>query len=67
MTGPPAMGAKYFIAAPLKDEYFYYAIWGGYEVDLKYLNRGLAHSTGEAAQQNAKAMVKVQPNTTELE
>lgn len=52
----------YFIANPVRDEFFEYCYCGGDMYDDLWLSRGLCHSTKEAAIAHAKAMLGIDPN-----
>ena len=58
---PPEVGTNYYVSAPTDDTYHYQWIWQGDMRDRLALERGLAHTTEEAAVAHAKAMLCIDP------
>ena len=61
ITCPPEKGADYYVSALTDDAYHCQWIWQGDMTDRLALERGLAHTTEEAAVAHAKAMLGIDP------
>jgi hypothetical protein len=59
MREAPALGAMYWVAGPTQSEYAFQDSWSDDFVDRFWLQRGLCHSTREAALQHAKALIAI--------
>ena len=65
MRDEPAENATYAVAQPSAGDYYNEFSWGGCPLETNWLQRGLLHSTKEAAVAHAKAMLGIDPYTTE--
>jgi len=61
MERPPEDGTYYYPPSPTNDDFCYQWIWQGDSLDRLALERGLAHTTEEAAAAHAKAMLGIDP------
>ena len=61
ITCPLEGGTNYYVPALTDDTYHYQWIWQGDMMDRLVLERGLAHTTEEAAVAHAKAMLCIDP------
>ena len=58
---PPKKEANYYAASVMDEEYYDLLWWCGDSIDRLALERGLAHTTEEAAVAHAKAMLGIDP------
>lgn len=65
MREAPNDGVKYFFPNLSYNDYFWSHEWGNDGVDVRMLERGICHTTKEAAIAHAKAMLGINPNTDE--
>ena len=65
MRDEPAENATYAVAQPSEGDYYNEFSWGGCPLETNWLQRGLLHSTKEAAVAHAKAMLGIDPYATE--
>ena len=65
MREAPVEGVRYYVASTQSREWYLSRTWGGWELDLRCLQRGLVYSTKEAAVAHAKAMLGIDPYATE--
>ena len=65
MREAPAKAARYYVASTQSREWYLSRTWGGWELDLRCLRRGLVYATAEAAVAHAKAMLGIDPYATE--
>ena len=65
MRDEPAENATYAVAQPSEGDYYNEFSWGGCLLETNWLQRGLLHSTKEAAVAHAKAMLGIDPYATE--
>lgn len=63
MREAPNDGVKYFFPNLSYNDYFWRHEWENDRVDVRVLERGLCHSTKEAAIAHAKAMLGIDPNS----
>ena len=61
ITCPPEKGADYYIPSLTEDAFYCRWIWQGDMMDRLALERGLAHTTKEAAVARTKAMLGIDP------
>lgn len=61
MERPPKEGADYHVAYVMDKKYSRLWSWCGDPIDRMALERGLAHTTEEAAVAHAKAMLCIDP------
>ena len=61
ITCPPKEGTYYHVASVMGEEYFELLWWFGDSINRLALERGLAHTTKEAAVAHAKAMLGIDP------
>ena len=65
MREAPAWGASYFSAKPNAEGYYNGYSWLDLPLESRWLQRGLLHTTAEAAVAHAKAMLGIDPYATE--
>ena len=65
MREAPAWGASYFSAKPSAEGYYNGYSWDDLPLENRWLQRGLLHTTAEAAVAHAKAMLGIDPYATE--
>ena len=61
MERPPEEGTDYYVVSVMCEEYFELSSWFGDSIDMRVLERGLAHTTEEAAVAHTKAMLGIDP------
>ena len=61
ITCPPEKGANYYVASLMDEKYYKLWSWCGGSIDRLALERGLAHTTEEAAVAHTKAMLGIDP------
>lgn len=65
MREAPADDTKYYVPCVGARNWFDSYMWDGDDFDVRFLQRGVVHSTKEAAVAHAKAMLGIDPYTTE--
>ena len=59
MREAPEVGSVYFISDPTRERFVCAYMWKDDAVDARYLSRNITHSTQEAAELHAKALISL--------